>query len=45
MEILNNLEILEKYEIHCVWVFMFDTKNSKINDTGFEFKFPLELMN
>lgn len=45
MEILSNLEILEKHEIHCVWVFMFDMRDSTINDSHFEFTFPLELMN
>jgi len=45
METLSNIEILEKFNINFVWGFMFDQRNAKINESRFEFTFPLELMN
>jgi len=29
METLSNIEILEKFNINFVWVFMFDQRNAK----------------
>ena len=45
METVSNLYILKQFNILCVYRFMLDVRDSTINESRFEFTFPLELMN